>query len=151
MVDFIIREVTARDGQLSISADHFDADGAFWFREEYTWQGREAFKRKKALDPQGRVLMDDGQPAPTRPVVGGMPGDREAFLPPGRSWRRESIPRLKTESILITIRSIHRQRQNSGWPVGDFRGRSIFKGSPEDLNGAPLLRSLFRGLQEFSE
>ncbi len=64
--DFRIIGVTAEYGQLIVEVQHFHTDGSPWFFEDYTFQGREAFKfpilrdtGKRSANPhldQGSIL-----------------------------------------------------------------------------------------------
>ena len=53
--DFRIIGVTAEYGQLIVEVQHFDAAGEPWFFEDYTFQGREAFKYQRG---SGRAPKD---------------------------------------------------------------------------------------------
>ena len=140
------------DGHLVVVVDHFHPGGSFWFREDYTWEGREGLKHKRMTDRQGRILMDNDQPAPyrAREDPGRTPPQ---YLPAGRDWKRHTHPHMDDDSILDVIRSIHRQRLLSGWTRVD---RPLQPGQlrckQEDRDGCNHLVTRFQHLlgQEFT-
>lgn len=144
MADFRIVDIFTQDGQLVVKAEHFRPDGSAWFTENYTWQGREGLKQKRATNALGQLLLDDGTVAPSDPDPN-VPGRRNFRLPPGRTWALRPGPHMDESSILSTIRSIHRQRLLTGWPntvdrLGNFRPK------PEDVTGCPALLARFQAL-----
>lgn len=144
MPDFRILDVFQQDHHLIVRAEHFNPDGSFWFLENYIWQGREGLKRKRKTDAQGRILMDDGKPAPLtdHPDV----EERRQFLPLGRDWARHDTPHMDEGSILTTIRSIHEQRLVSGWPQGTIDTLALLMGNSQDEVGCPDLIGKFAAL-----
>ena len=140
-----IVDVFEKDCHLIVLVEHYHADGSFWFREDYRWQGREGLKQKRATNDQGEALMDDGQVAPTHNVE----GDQLHYLPEGREWARLPAPHIVDDSILSVIRSIHAQRLVWGWPQGAIDQVSSIpdsKISQRDRDGCPVLIAKFAAL-----
>ena len=108
-MDFRIVDVFIQGGHLVVKAEHFKPDGSPWFTEHYLFQGREGLKHKRATNALlGQPLLDDGSVAPTELK---RDNDRQVpVLPPGRRWARRPEPHLAEDSVLHTIRLIHRQR-----------------------------------------
>ena len=139
-----VTDVFQQDCHLIVRAEHYHPDGTFWFLENYRWQGREGLKRKRVTNTAGRLLMDNGKVAPLRIEDGD--STPVAYLPKGREWARRSTPHMDEDSILDTIRSIHRQRLTSGWPQGtvDLVSRiSPDKIRQQDRDGCPQLINKF--------
>jgi hypothetical protein len=145
-MDFKIVDVFTQDGQLVVRAEHYHPTDAasVWFVEHYTWQGREGLKQKRATNALGQLLLDDGTVAPVE-VQPGPPDKLVPFLPAGRDWLRQPAPHMVDDTILATIRSVHRQRRASGWPTTTDRLPS-FKFSPADALSVETLRLKFQGL-----
>lgn len=135
-MDFKILDVFTRDGHLVVSAQHYHVDGAEWFQENYTWQGREGLKHKRRLNAAGDFLLVGGGVAPRHP--NGTP-----VLPEGQAWERHVSPHLDDDALLGVIKGIHRQRVASGWPDG---GDILFSRpySDADTAGSPALLYKFR-------
>jgi len=142
-MDFKITEVYISSGHLVVTAEHYNANGSLWFVEHYTWQGREGLKQKRATNALGQLLLDDGTVAPVA-VRRGPLDELVAFLPPGRNWLRQPAPHLVDDSILGTIRSIHKQRLATGWPQGKVDTLRTFKPAPTDHAGVAVLLAKFR-------
>ena len=143
-MEFKIVDVFTHDSQLVVKAEHYHPNGALWFVEHYTWQGREGLKQKRATNALNQLLLDDGTVAPftTRP---GQPSEGIYSLPPGRSWRLRPGPHMDDSSILEVIRSVHRQRRVAGWPNSTDR-LPRFKSSSDDMQGCQTLRLKFQSL-----
>lgn len=138
-MDFHIDRVSQRDGQLVLHVSHFRGD-RIWFREAYTFQGREGLRHKIATDSNDDPLTTDDQP-----VLPG--GDGNHTLPDGKEWKREAIPHLRLGDVLSVIRSIHAQRLAANWPDDPrepILGR--FVESQKDRDGIGALRTVFDGV-----
>jgi len=125
MPDFKILDVFAKDGHMVVLVEHYQSDDSFWFTENYTWPGVGGTQFKRVTNADGDILMDDGNPAPWEQrypdqVVesGARPAELVQNLTAGRTWLRETTPRLDNDSVLGTIRSAHNRRTETGWPVG---------------------------------
>jgi hypothetical protein len=116
-VDFRIVDIRSEHGQLVVEVEHFDPYGNFAYYELYTWQGREGNIHNIATNDQGLLLLDDMTPAPTQANMAGLD---QQYLPPGREWARDVIPRLNADAITGVISMIHRQRGVS-WIKGKQR------------------------------
>lgn len=145
-MDFRIVDVYLSSGQLVVTAEHFNPDGSAWFTEHYTWQGREGLKQKRATNALGQLLQDDNTVAPTRVTRRGPPDETEQFLEAGKTWKLRPGPHMVDDSILSTIRSIHRQRLATGWPQGKIDQLPTFKSGPADNLGSDALKLRFQGL-----
>ena len=144
-MDFRIVEVYISSGQLVVRAEHFKPDGSAWFTEHYTWQGREGLKQKRATNALGQLLQDDDSIAPTRIIRRGPPDEVEQFLEAGKTWKRLPAPHMVDDSILGTIRSIHRQRLATGYPnrIDQLRAPTP---TAADVAGCPVLLAKFQVL-----
>ena len=135
-MDFKILAVFEQDCHLVVRAEHYQPDGSFWFLEHYTWQGREGLKAKRKTDKRGRLLLSDGKLAPQR-------GDPpESYLPTGEEWSRHLPPHVDEDSILSTIRGIHKQRLRDGFPgvVDTLSSRPFTR---DDASGCQVLTAKF--------
>jgi hypothetical protein len=141
-MDFKIINVHNQDSHLAVYVEHYHVDGTLWFTENYTWQGREGLKQKRATDADGRILLTDGTVAPY------LTNDceiAEQYLPEGKSWELLPGPRMDDESILTTIRAIHRDRLVSGWPSTTDTLRPCVC-TNKDVDGCDALVSKFTPL-----
>jgi len=143
---FKIIEVYVSSGHLVVTAEHYRPDGSAWFTEHYTWQGREGLKQKRATNVLGQLLLDDDTVAPTEIVRRGPPDETRQVLPPGRAWKLRPGPHMVDDSILGTIRSIHKQRLVTGWPQGAVDRLTTYKYSSADQQGCETLRARFQAL-----
>jgi len=143
--NFRIVDVRAEYGQLIVEVQHFNSDGSHWFFEDYTFQGREEFKRPRVIDTQGRLFLDTYAEAPKRSSS----GQDEYYLPTGAEWLRSNRPHLDSEGILSVIQSVHEQREVTGWSKGRFRLTvTPLDGRQDDRRGAAVLAARFQGLEE---
>lgn len=151
---FTITEVFTQDGHLVVKADHFRPDGSAWFTENYTWQGREGLKQKRATNALGQLLLDDGTVAPST-VRRGPPDEVEYILPPGRQWARRSGTHMVDDSILSVIRTTHRQRSTTAYPSRIDQLRTPVGAGlappPADVAGCPALLAKFQTLIGWTE
>jgi hypothetical protein len=152
---FRVIDVRAEYGHLIVEVQHYHPDGSHWFYENYTWQGRQQYKRPLLSDNRGRsrgeprkryFLASDGREAPTRLNDRGV---RVHYLPEGEQWLRQNRPHLNRAEILQVIRAIHDKRTEDGWE----RGRQRLTTHPldfssEDATGAQSLKGRFRVLRE---
>ena len=141
--DFRILDIRSEYGQMVVEVQHFNPDGSHWFYENYTFQGREEYKKEIAvidgklfLEVYNPEFSDFYQPglmeeAPIRglpPEAYALPPNRETqplnetqliefeyYLPEGKSWLYSRHPNLDVQSILSVIQKIHRERNDSGW------------------------------------
>ena len=120
-MDFKILDVTAQNGHLVVTAQHYKPDGSPWFTENYLFQGREGLKQKRATNVLGQILQDDDTVAPTVVVRRGPPDQVEQVLEPGKRWKLLPGPHMDESSILGTIRLIHAQRVASGFQGNNDR------------------------------
>ena len=149
MIDFKIIDIFEHYFCLIVLAEHYHADGGFWFRENYRWLGSEGLIQKRATDSEGRPLLDNGELAPTRPADNHRP-EEVAYLPSGRDWARLPAPHVDEGSILDTIRSIHAQRLVTGFPQGTIDRVSAIPDSKitqRDRDGCPVLIAKFAYLK----
>lgn len=147
MPNFAITDVSAQDGHLVVTAEHYNADGSVWFTENYIFQGREWHKRKRAANALGQLLLDDGAVAPTTVRRRGPPDELEPFLPAGRTWKLRPGPHMVDDSILSVIASTHQRRLASSYPQGHVDRLGSFKAAPEDTSGAADLAAHFLHLK----
>ena len=139
-VDFRIVDIRSEHGQMIVEVEHFDLYGNFAYYELYTWQGREGNIHNIATNDQGLLLLDDMTPAP---IQANMAGIYEQYLPPGREWGRDVIPRLNADAITGVISMIHRQRGVS-WTKGQQRLTVHPLGfTDKDVAGTGALLSVF--------
>jgi len=117
---FRIIDVRAEYGHLVVEVEHFKPDGAFWFFENYVFQGREGGKYEIAVNALGEKLLSDETVAPKR-IVKGPPQREEQYLPSSRTWKYSTTISLEQASILGVIDRIHMQRQPTGWNKGANR------------------------------
>jgi hypothetical protein len=129
-VDFRIVDIRTEYGQLIVEVEHFDPYGNFAYYEIYTWQGREGNIHNIATNDQGLLLLDDMTPAP---IQANMAGLYEQYLPPGREWARDTVPRLNADAITGVIGSIHDHRGVS-W----IKGKQRLTVRPLDYNETDL-------------
>ena len=142
-MDFKIIDVHNQDSHLAVCVEHYNVDGTLWFTENYTWQGREGLKQKRATNADGDILLTDGTVAPylaTNDV-----GIAEQYLPEGKSWQLRPAPHMDDESILTTIRATHKDRLVSGWP-STTDTLSPCSCTNEDVDGCDTLVSKFTSL-----
>lgn len=137
---FAILQVVDIRCQLVVRVQHFNPDGSDWFREAYTWQGREGLKCKRMTNPDGLILMDDGEPAPTRVVAGQV----EQYLPADRTWARYSAPHMDDSSILDIIRTVHGQGRAQGYD--GWNDDIQFNPNTQDEDGCSVLVAKFDSL-----
>lgn len=147
MADFKIVDVFTQDGQLIVKAEHYHATGSLWFVENYTWQGREGLKQKRATNALGQLLLSDNSVAPSRIVRPGLPDVLEQYLPTGAQWKYRPGPHMDEASILSVIASIHQQRLAAGWPQGQVDVLRRFKPTQEDEGGIVGLTLGFQSLK----
>jgi hypothetical protein len=154
MPDFKVLEVFEHFCHLVLKVEHYNPDGSFWFLEHYFENGAEGLIRKRKANDQGQLLMDNGEVAPLvnpNPPIR-RPGvfraeDYEQYLPDGREWVYHPAPWLDEQSLLSTVRSIHRQRlQNPQQWQGkiDVLPKVSFK--ENDQLGCSVLMNKFRYL-----
>lgn len=152
--DFRVIDVRAEYGQMVVEAQHFNPDGSHWFYENYTFQGREQYKRprlvvlneQKPKGLQNQLYLNDGTLAPTRLTGDGTLG---YYLPKGAKWLRASRPHLDKVSILSVVQSRHQQRQETGWDKGKSRLTTHpMNYTAEDQMGAAYLTQRFGKLKE---
>jgi len=148
---FQIVDTRAEYGHLIVEVQHFNPDGSHWFFEDYTFQGREAYKHPRVTDqlgnsPQLRLFLKaNGRVAPTRTRAD---GKVEHYLPAGSEWLRHSRPHLEVDTFLSVISQIHAQRLITGWGKGRYRlNVRPLDFTDEDANGAALLAARFAGLR----
>ena len=143
-VDFRIVDIRSEHGQMVVEVEHFDIYGNFAYYELYTWQGREGNIHNIATNDQGLLLLDDMTLAP---IQANMAGLYEQYLPPGREWGRDVIPRLNADAITGVISMIHRQRGVS-WDKGQQR-LTVYPldFTDQDLAGTDALISTFLPLR----
>ena len=140
---FRVIDVRAEYGHLIVEVQHFHPNGSHWFYENYTFQGREQYRRPRVTDEGGRLFLKrTGREAPKRAV--GRDGVARHYLPPGREWLRHNRPHLDRHAILGVIREIHDSRVTSGWDRGVKRLTTHrLDGSTRDWAGARRLAARF--------
>jgi hypothetical protein len=139
---FEIIDVLDHDCDLCVCVNHFHADGSFWFRENYLWQGREGLRCRIALNADGEPLLSDDSVAPMSDASG-------YYCPSGMAWKRTSEIYLDVEtSILEMIRSTHSRRLLAGWPQGTIdQVPPKQQRSSEDESGCSVLIAKFASLK----
>jgi hypothetical protein len=149
MTDFRILNVLERDCHLVVCVEHYK-DDQWWFTENYCWPGVEGIKRKRLVDSEGWVLMDNGVRAPFHPqtAVEARPGNQRwrQYLPRGRDWARADTPHMDEGSILETIRSHHAKLLAAGFTGGTVDTLGPHPFSERDRAGCPQLLAKFRYL-----
>lgn len=142
-MDFKVLDVFVQGGHLVVKAQHFKLDGTAWFTEHYLFQGREGLKHKRATNGLGQPLLDDGTVAPTELK---RDNNRQVpVLPTGRQWARRPEPHLAEDSILHTIRLIHRQRTALNSP-NTVDSLVVPPATKADNDGCAALLTKFQGL-----
>ena len=144
---FRIIEVRAEYGHLVVEAQHFKPNGSHWFYENYTFQGREAYKHPRVTDASGRLFLKaHGREAPKTVSADGVD---TYYLPEGTEWMRYSRPHLAADSVLGVIQAIHEQRRRTGWTRGQYRLTTHpLDYTPSDALGANTLRQRLAGIKD---
>ena len=135
-VKFQILDVFPHSNHLVVKVQHLHPGGEDWFIEHYVFQGREGLKRKRMVNAEGQLLMDNGNIAPKRGIPD-RPGKSEQFLPSGHDWARNPPPYMDETSVLQIIQSTHAERTISGWEGDDIL--SELSWHQEDEDGAGIL------------
>tara|TARA_R110002020_G_C16202183_1_gene766355 strand:- start:821 stop:1264 length:444 start_codon:yes stop_codon:yes gene_type:complete len=121
---------------------HYEGD-ALQFAESYVVQGREGNKGSKIFDEDGKPLMDNGEPATYVPAT--LYDEAEYVCPSGRTWARESSPRLQIDTILTLARKVHAE-----WKAGEYTPDGsepeLISGQQKDKDGVDALVERFQSV-----
>ena len=121
---------------------HYEGDAA-QFTESYVVQGREGGKGSKIFDEDGKPLMDNGEPATYVPAT--LYDEAEYVCPSGRTWARESSPRLQFDTILTVARKVHGE-----WKAGEYTPDgskpALTSGQQKDKDGVDALVERFQSI-----
>ena len=121
---------------------HYEND-VLQFAESYVVQGREGGKGSKIFDEDGKPLMDIGEPATYVPAT--LYDGAEYVCPSGRTWARESSPRLQFDTILTVARKVHGEWK-SGEYTPDVSKPALTSGQQKDKDGVDALVERFQSI-----
>ena len=145
--DFRVIDIRAEYGHMIVETQHYKMDGAHWFYELYTFQGRQEFDRRPITDADNRLFIQStGLEAPQRKDV---TGQLRYYLPPGEKWLTGTETYLDAHYVTSAIAHIHQQRLISGWTKG-FQRLTVHPLTPSvaDITGQGPLLNRVDGLNQ---